>query len=86
MPSVEFSSSEGARFSRNARGLESQCDALCSSPKAATACATTGTMREMGNWGAVNSCIPSFRLTEGKALIAVERNRHGLAVGNVSRD
>ena len=44
-PSLLASSSAGVRFPRNARGVDSQCVAFCSSPNTATAWAITGTRR-----------------------------------------
>ena len=45
MPSLLERSSVGARFSKIARGVDSQCVAFCSSPNTATAWAITGTKR-----------------------------------------
>src|ERR1017187_7083182 len=45
MPSSLERSTVGARFSRIARGVDSQCVAFCSSPNTATAWAITGTRR-----------------------------------------
>jgi hypothetical protein len=60
--SVEFGSSEGARFSKSARGVESQCDSLCSSPKTATACAINGNDAGDGQLGSGQSLYALFKI------------------------